>query len=147
MRQPAPAFTRNTFGTLLLGLPDRLIYLFVNRREIQPGQQFRENVRSYLSAVQEHLRVSRLEELPDTLDYSDRLSEEFLEICASRRKPEWDPPKTVRVDETYYRLERFSVERGTRPFRYTMRRVDFGVPGRNVLLYNAANSTQLSRST
>jgi hypothetical protein len=146
VRACAAAFTGNIFGTLPLGLLDRLMHLFANRRENQPGQQLRENARSYFTAVQEHLRVSRLEELPDALNYSNRLSEQFLEIYASRRKSDWEPPKTVRVDDVYYRLEKFSVEKGTRPFRYTLRRLERGVPGRSVLLYNTADSVRFSRS-
>jgi hypothetical protein len=145
-RACAAVFTGNIFGTLPLGLLDRLMHLFANRREIQPGQQLQENARSYFSAVQEHFRVSRLEVLPDALNYSNRLSEQFLEIYASRRKSDWEPPKTVRVDDVYYRLEKFSVEKGTRPFRYTLRRLERGVPGRSVLLYNTADSIRFSRS-
>ena len=141
VRSCAAAFTGNIFGTLPLGLLDRLMHLFANRRESQPGQQLREHARSYFSAVREHLRVSRLQELPDALNCSNRLSEQFLEIYASRRKSDWDPPKTVRVDDVYYRLEKFSVEKGTRPFRYTLRRLE-----RGVLLYNTADSVRFSRS-
>jgi len=47
----------------------------------------------------------------------------------------------VRVDETYYRLEASSVEKGAaRPFRYRLRRLAAGVPGRGVLLYKSGEA-------
>jgi hypothetical protein len=134
------AFTHNISGILPLFLLDRFFALFSKRAESLPGEQLGGNVKSFFSSIHEHLRVSRLEVLPDALNYSSRMSEEFLEIYSSRRKPDWDPPKTVRVDDLYYRLEKVSVEKGTRPFRYTLRRLDRGAPGRNVLLYNSSTA-------
>jgi len=47
----------------------------------------------------------------------------------------------VRVDETYYRLEASAVEKGAaRPFRYRLRRLEAGVPGRGVLLYKSSEA-------
>jgi hypothetical protein len=46
----------------------------------------------------------------------------------------------VRVDDQYYRLEENSVENGPRPFRYRLRRLERGVPGRNVLLYKTEDA-------
>jgi hypothetical protein len=63
-------------------------------------------------------------------------AEEILEICASRKKDGWDPPRTVRYQESYYRLEAASMGARPRPFRYVLRRLPVGVPGRSVLLYS-----------
>jgi len=41
---------------------------------------------------------------------------EFLEICASQKKDGWDPPRTVRYRDTYYRLEAASLGVRPRPF-------------------------------
>lgn len=60
---------------------------------------------------------------------------EILEIHASRMKQDWTPPRIVRYDDAYYRLERFSRGVGSRPFVYHLRRLSAGVPGRTVLLY------------
>jgi hypothetical protein len=62
--------------------------------------------------------------------------EEILEICASRKKDGWDPPRTVRYQKSYYRLESASMGGRPRPFRYLLRRLPVGVPGRSVLLYS-----------
>jgi hypothetical protein len=63
-------------------------------------------------------------------------AEEILEICASRKKDGWDPPRTERYQESYYRLESASIGGRPRPFRYILRRLPVGVPGRSVLLYS-----------
>jgi hypothetical protein len=62
--------------------------------------------------------------------------EEILEICASRKKNGWDPPRTVRYQDSYYRLESALMAGRPRPFRYILRRLPVGVPGRSVLLYS-----------
>jgi len=62
--------------------------------------------------------------------------EEILEIRASRKKDGWDPPRTVRYQDSYYRLESASMAGGPRSFRYILRRLPVGVPGRSVLLYS-----------
>ena len=62
--------------------------------------------------------------------------EEILEILSSRRKQEWTPPRVVRYEQSYYRLESSGKVGGPRPFRYMLRRLSVGVPGRSVLLYS-----------
>jgi hypothetical protein len=62
-------------------------------------------------------------------------NEEILEIRASRKKADWDPPRVVRIEDTYYRLEDCGKCPGPRPFRYTLRRLSAGVMGRKVLVY------------
>jgi hypothetical protein len=69
-------------------------------------------------------------------------SEEILEIRASRKKTDWDPPRVVRFEDSYYRLEDCGKCAGARPFRYTLRRLSAGVMGRKVLLYQAPDASQ-----
>ena len=87
------------------------------------------------NALRAQMLAARLETVPDELHYSMDSADEILLIRACRPKQDWIPPKVVRVDETYYRLEHASTEKGARPFRYRLRRLEAGVPGRNVLLY------------
>ena len=84
--------------------------------------------------------VARLSEVPDQLRFHTSEGQPFLEILASRRKNEWIPPRVVRYEETYYRLESCAVGGGPRPFRYTLRRLPAGVPGRSVLLYTPSEA-------
>jgi len=79
--------------------------------------------------------VARVSEVPDQLRFRNSNGEEFLEIFAFRRKSDWTPPRVVRYQEAYFRLELCTVVSGPRPFRYTLRRLPAGVPGRSVLLY------------
>ena len=65
---------------------------------------------------------------------------DILEIRASQKKDGWDPPRTVRYLEIYYRLEAASLGTRPRPFRYSLRRLSAGVPGRTVLMYAPANA-------
>jgi hypothetical protein len=71
--------------------------------------------------------------------------EEILEIRACRRKPEWNPPRTVRYQDSYYRLE--ASADGTPPlsFRYTLRKLSAGVPGRTVLIYAPEETPVLAK--
>jgi hypothetical protein len=66
-----------------------------------------------------------------------RAGESFLEIRASRPKPEWVPPRVVRIGAAYFRLEELSQGKSPRPFVFALRRLAAGVPGRSVILYQA----------
>jgi hypothetical protein len=129
------AFTENVLGTLPLYLLERMLYLVRNRKEVRFGESLARNGGSFVDSVREWFMVARLEQVPDELHYTKSGTEETLDVWASRRKQEWVPPKIVRVDEVYYRLEESWVEKGARPFRYRLRRLDAGVLGRSVILY------------
>jgi hypothetical protein len=134
------AFAENVLGTLPLGLIDRMLSLATIRTGAKPGLAVERNAQSFSGAVRERTMLAHLKQVPDELHYATDQSQELLEIRASRRKEDWLAPKVVRVDELYYRLEENSVESGPRPFRYRLRRLERGVPGRNVLLYKTADA-------
>jgi hypothetical protein len=131
------AFTENALGTTPLYLLARMIFLVKHREEVKPGDVVRRNASSFAESVREELLTVGRKELPDELHYDRNGTEETLEIWATRRKTEWVAPKIVRVDDVYYRLEEGTVENGARPFRYLLRRLEAGVPGRNVILYKS----------
>jgi hypothetical protein len=79
--------------------------------------------------------TARTTQVQDELSFRKSGADEFLEICASRRKDDWNPPRVVRFEDNYYRLEAAAVGSGPRPFRYTLRRLSAGVPGRSVVIY------------
>jgi len=136
------AFTEDVRGTFPLYLLERVMFLATHPAEARPmAQEVGRNVASIAETVRERAMVARLEDVPDELQYTQAGTEEFLGIRACRRKDDWEPPKIVRVDETYYRLEASSVEKGAaRPFRYRLRRLEAGVPGRGVLLYKSGEA-------
>jgi hypothetical protein len=133
------AFTENVMGTLPLYLLERMLFLFRNRKKVKPGEVVSQNVNSFVESLRERLLVSRLEQVPDELHYMKIAAEQMLEISASRRKEDWVPPKIIRVDETFYRLEDTSVREAPRPFHYRLRRLEAGVTGRNVILYKTGD--------
>jgi hypothetical protein len=102
-------------------------------------QEVRKNFAAAVESFREQIMVARIEEVPDELLDSREGPDDVLEIGASRRKQGWDPPKVVRVDGAYFRLECVSVDRSfrARPFRYRLRRLEAGVPGKNVIFYTS----------
>ena len=136
LRMLAAMVAEDLVGTLPLILLERSLYLAAH-----PGQagamarEFRRNAAATLALVRERAMVARLKEVADELQSRREGAEEILEIRASRRKLDWDPPKIVRVNESYYRLEDSVTRKGERPFCYVLRRLEAGVPGRGVLLY------------
>jgi hypothetical protein len=140
VRLCSAAFTGIPYGTLPLYLLDRAVLLVTNRNSPSSQASAPSNVQSFVESIRERLLLSQLTALPDELRYPTAGSQAILDICASRRKPDWLPPKIVRVDEIYYRLEELIVEKGPRPFRYRLTQLERGVPSRSVLLYNSAQS-------
>jgi len=134
------AFAENVLGTLPLGLIDRTLALLTPRTHTKPAFPDLRNAQTFAGAVRERTMLSRLKQVPDELHYATDQTQELLEIRASRRKDDWLAPKVVRVDDLYYRLEENSVEHGPRPFRYRLRRLERGVPGRTVLLYKTEDA-------
>jgi hypothetical protein len=125
-------------GSFPLYLFDRAAFLAAHPGEAGAvAREIRFNFAVTFESIRERLLVARLKHLEDDMQTRKVGGEEYLEIRASRRKEGWDPPKIVRVDELYYRLEESSVDKRAleRPFRYRLRRLEAGVPGRNVLTY------------
>lgn len=96
------------------------------------------HVSSYVGAICDKVVTVRPSNLADELRVVKNASEEFLEIRASREKPEWTPPRVVRFEDRYYRLEESSRGSAPRTFLYKLRRLPKGVPGRSVLIYSPA---------
>ncbi len=135
------AFTEEVLGLFPLFLIERAIFLVRHREQIRSDEDLRRNLNSLVEGVRHQTIAARRPQLCDELHYSTEAGDEFLEIWASRMKDNWDPPKVTHVDDTYYRLEQSWVEKDAeRPFRYRLRRLEAGVPGRNVLIYKTGKS-------
>jgi len=91
---------------------------------------------SYFGSMREKVVNARLSQVPDEHYILKNTAEEILEIRAWRAKPDWNPPRVVRYDDRYYRLEDCRRGSGPRPFVYKLRRLAAGVPGRTVLVYS-----------
>ena len=92
-------------------------------------------VRSFISNLRQQVAAARTQELTDELAEDARGEEHFLLIRATHEKPDWIPPRVVRVGDAYFALD--AAEKGAPPrrFVYRLRRLQAGVPGRKVLLY------------
>jgi hypothetical protein len=148
VRLVGAAFTENNLGILPLFVLDKIFLKLTGRSEPSASQAAgytQGNLSSYLGAVQEKIRVSRTSNVPDELCVTLDETDEILEIRACRRKPDWTPPRTVRYQDTFYRLEACSDGPPPRPFRYRLRRLPAGVMGRTVLVYSPDETPILAK--
>src|SRR5215472_13802159 len=132
------AFSESYLGILPLFVADKIFLKITGQRGpsvAQAAGYAETNLSSYVGAIRDKVRVSRARNLPDELCVIRGGAEEFLEIRAGRSKPDWTPPRTVRYQGTFYRLEGSCRGSGARPFRYRLRRLSAGVMSRTVLVY------------
>jgi hypothetical protein len=139
VRLVSAAFTETNPGTFPLFVPDKIVRK-LSRRSRQSAAEAagysESNISSYMGAIREKAYYTRLPEVSDELSFSGSFPDEFLEIRASRKKAEWIPPRTVRYQDTFYRLEANSNGMPPLPFCYTLRKLPAGVMGRSVLVYS-----------
>jgi hypothetical protein len=142
IRLCAAAFSDNILGILPLFLLDKVFVTVFRRRGPKSMNAANSpNNSSLVGAVRERVLVARLPIVSDELCFRRSASEEILEIYASRRKQDWTPPRVVRYQDRYYRLEADSLGPAPRPFHYMLRRLAAGVPGRTVLQYSPSDAT------
>ena len=137
------AMSEQSPGILPLALVDGIFIRPFRRRNPANPMEARSaagNARSFAAAVCEGVMGAGGGAAQDELFFGTDGGAEFLEIRAPRRKVDWDPPRVVRFEDSYYRLEGAATKSGSRPFCYTLRRLSAGVPGRNVLLYSPSDA-------
>lgn len=143
VRLCSAAFGDTPLGILPLYLVDRVFGLVFGRRRPGPmdvAGSSSNSVSSFAGAIGERLLLARLPQVSDELWFRRNASGEILEVRSCRRKEDWTPPRVVRYEESYYRLEGSSLGTPPRPFHYTLRRLPAGVPGRSVLLYSPSDA-------
>ena len=148
VRLVGAAFAESHLGSLPLFVLDKISLKITGQGGPSAAREggYREgNWSSYVGAIREKVLVSRRSSVPDELSVLKEGAEEFLEIRASRRKPDWTPPRTVKYQHTFYRLEGCSNGPGARPFRYRLRRLSAGVMSRTVLVYLPEQEPVVSR--
>jgi hypothetical protein len=139
MARLCAAFTDTVLGAFPLYLLDKIYSRIRGLEEPQPPGTPRfaqSHASSYVSTLREKIAASRLQKVPDELRITKDESEELMEIRACRAKQEWDPPRVVRYEDCYYRLEECARGSAPRPYIYRLRRLAAGVPGRTVLSYS-----------
>lgn len=148
VRLAGAAFTENNLGILPFFVLDKIFLKITGRSGLSAAQAAgytQRNLSSYIGAVRERIRVTRIPLVPDELCFTADETEEILEIRACRRKQDWTPPRTVRYRDSFYRLEASSDGPPPRPFRYRLRRVPAGVMGRTVLVYSPEEASILAK--
>jgi hypothetical protein len=138
VRLCSAAFTGGVFGTLPLAVLDKLLFAPFRPRPAEARAVAASPINdrpSFLDMICDRRLLSGGSEVADEVFYDRIAGEDFLEIYAGRRKKGWAPPRVVRCQDSYYRLESCSRGSNPRPFRYKLRRLEAGVPGRTVLLY------------
>ena len=136
------ALTGTGAGTLPFFLLDRTFSLLFGARAPSPLSEASsaEHASSEAGGMRARIAGAGLSAISDELSFRQDGADEILEICSCRKKDGWDPPRTVRYQDVYYRLEAASLGKRPRPFRYLLRRLAAGVPGRTVLLYAPADA-------
>jgi hypothetical protein len=148
VRLVGAAFTGTNLGILPLFVVDKLIGMITGqgKKEASATEYAAQgNFSSYVGAIREKAMVRGLPKVPDELCFSGSAPDEFLEIRACRRKADWNPPRTVRYQDTFYRLEACSGGGASRPFRYKLRKLTAGVMGRTVLVYSPEETPVLAK--
>jgi hypothetical protein len=133
------AFTDTVLGIFPLYLLDKLYSKIFRRGVPGPASAVKfsqSHLSSYVETMKEKVLTASLSQVPDELYTVNTEGEEFLEIRAWRAKPEWTPPRVVRYEDRYYRLEEYARGSSPRPFIYKLRKLTTGVPGRTVLTYS-----------
>jgi hypothetical protein len=149
VRLVGAAFTETNLGTLPLFLADKIFLKLIGQSQanaVKAAGYTEGNLSSYARAIREKAVFKTLPEVPDELLPSRNGSDEMLEIRACRRKEDWNPPRTVRYQDTFYRLEACAEGRPPRPFRYTLRKLSAGVMGRTVLVYKPEEAPVLAKN-
>jgi hypothetical protein len=139
MARLCAAFTDTVLGVFPLYLVEKINSKIFRSGELTPAEAAKfsqSHVSSYIGTMREKVVSARLSQVPDELCVAKDASEETLEIKAWRAKPDWTPPRVVRYEDRYYRLEECARGSGPRPFVYKLRRLAAGVPGRTVLIYS-----------
>ncbi|HKW64998.1 MAG TPA: hypothetical protein VJN89_20750 [Candidatus Acidoferrum sp.] len=132
------AFAENNLGVLPLFVADKIFLKLTGQSApgiAQAAGYTETNVSSYVGAIRDKVRVSRALNLPDELCVVRDGADEFLDIRACRNKPDWTPPRTVRYQDTFYRLENSFRGSEPRTYHYRLRRLSAGVMSRTVLVY------------
>jgi len=148
VRLVGAAFAENHLGILPLFLTDKILRKLSGQSPPSAAKAAgysQGNLSSYTGAIREKATFKRLPQVPDELFVTRDGTEEMLEIRACHRKEDWNPPRTVHFQDTFYRLEASNEGTPPRPFRYTLRKLSAGVMGRTVLVYSPEETPVLAK--
>ena len=148
VRLVAAAFTENNRGIFPLFVLDKIFLKLSGRSKqsaVKAAGYADSNFSSYVGAIRDKTAANRLPLVPDELFFSGTAPDVILEIRACRKKTDWNPPRTVNYQGTFFRLEASSEGNAPRPYRYTLRKLSAGVMGRTVLVYSPEETPVLAK--
>jgi hypothetical protein len=134
------AFTGDVLGIFPLFLLDKILARFTPGMRTERSADTQSSWSSFLSWILQRAALLTSPVLPDEVRYSADANGEVMSIRSSRPKSGWEPPRIIRCNDIYYRLDATSELSGSRRFVYVLRRLPAGVPGRTVITYSLDDS-------
>ncbi len=136
------AFTGDVIGILPLYVLDKILLQITSRGRAESLPNTRSGFSSFFSWIRQRGVFLGHPVVGDDVQYSSDATGEVMFVSSSRPKSEWEPPRIIRCNDTYYRLETASEQPGARPFLYVLRRLPAGVPGRTVITYSSDDAVR-----
>jgi hypothetical protein len=102
------ALTDTVLGVFPFYVLEKIYSKIFRNGEAEPAGavKFSQNhISSYVGTMREKVASARLSQVPDEHCILKNTADEILEIRAWRAKPGWNPPRVVRYEDRYYRLE------------------------------------------
>jgi hypothetical protein len=130
------AFSGDALGILPLFLLDKIWVRFTSSVHAERPADTGGSWSSFLPSIRQRVTFLWHPVVPDEVLYSADATGEVMTISSSRPKSGWEPPRIIRCEDVYYRLEATSEQSGPRPYLYLLRRLPTGVPGRTVIIYS-----------
>jgi hypothetical protein len=128
-------------GVLPLFVLDKALLRFSRGARAQRTAETESIWSSFFNSLRQQLVLLRHPALPDEVHHFTNELGDVMLVSSSRPKTGWEPPRIVRCENDYYRLETSSEQTGPRPFMYHLRRLPAGVPGRKVIYYSTGGAT------
>ena len=122
MARACAALTDTVLGVFPLYLLEKIYSKISRRAEPEPAGAVKfsqSHISSYVDTMKEKVVTARLLPVPDELCVAKNGPEEILEIRAWCAKPDWTPPRTVRYEDRYYRLEESAPKHRCRAHLFT----------------------------
>ncbi len=89
-----------------------------------------------LGALKDGLKIKATPLVADSVQSEVQGEHVIMRIESCRPKEQWNPGRTLKYQNCYYRIEGSYETEGPRPWGYKLRLLPTGVPGRGVILFD-----------
>lgn len=97
-----------------------------------------------LGALKDGFKIQATPLVADNVRRDMEGQDVFLHIESCRPKEQWNPGRTLKYEDCYYRIEGSYELEGPRPWGYKLRLLPMGVMGRGVILYDPEELLKLA---